>query len=300
MGRSLHFTVEGEFITQLARERLFIEKDLRSAMNLIMSCTETDQLSNEEHLALCLQILNGDAWIKGRSGEDSYGVDYREDIDENPTDLGNIVQLLFDMKEENERLQKENNDLLYKFSMACGELSEIQLDKINAEWYNEYDEPMFSDRAVPEWRKTENQFGNVNMDSMLAGFLEQCRREDEAEKEGKTLDDYGWLSPDGEFFPVDFAEHAKWAQEWLNEHYPFRDHPKLYWMTDDNGTRHHIVNGDVLIYSLGWVLLDNPYRGPATPKKDPKRNFTSGQKEFLYDYYIERGRMEEANKLYED
>ena len=300
MGRSLHFVIEGEYITQLAREKLFIDKDLGAAMRLIMSCTETNQLSDEEHLALCLQILNGDAWIKGRSDDESYEVDYREDIDENPTDLGNIVQLLLDMKEENEQLRKENNSLLYKFSMACEEMSEIQLDKINAEWYNEYDEPMFSDRAVQEWRKLDNRTGDMGMSSLLAGFMDQCRREDEAEKEGKTLDDYGWLAPDGEFFPVDYAEHSKWAQEWLNEHYPFRDHPELYWMTDDNGTRHHIVNGDVLIYSLGWVLLDNPYRGPATPKKDPKRNFTSGQKEFLYDYYIKRGRVEEANRLYGD
>ena len=300
----LHFTVEGDFITQIGREKLYMEKDMGAAMRIIMSGTETDQLSHDERLMLCLQILNGDANITGSTADGSYGVEVRDDIDEKPTELENIVQLVADMKEQMENLEKENHQLAVKFSMACEKLSEFKLDDLNAEYYNEYGEPMFSDRAVPSWRRMENQLASIDTSSlysgnaMLSSYMEQAKRVQENPEEAE--DDYGWLSPEGECFPVEWGKHSEWAMDWLNEHKPFREFHKLYWMVDDNGVRHHICNGDVLIHSLGWVLMDNPWQGLARATKSPKRDYTKAQKEFLYDYYIKRGRTEDANKLYED
>ena len=50
----------------------------------------------------------------------------------------------------------------------------------------------------------------------------------------------------------------------------------------------------------GWVLLHNPGMGIATPTKNPAREFTKAQKEFLYDYYMERNRENEANAIWEE
>lgn len=45
--------------------------------------------------------------------------------------------------------------------------------------------------------------------------------------------------------------------------------------------------GDWLV-ERGWVLLHNPRRGIAFPTKNPVKEYTKAQKEFLYDYYMER------------
>lgn len=300
MSETVHFSIDGGFVTDLAREKLFMEKDLGAAIRLLQSVTMTDQLSQEEHLMLCLQILNGDAWIKGTSGTDSYGVDFRDDIDESPTDLSDIIQLVLDMKEENDRLEKENHDLQLKFAMACEKLPEYKLDDLNTEWYTAYDEPMFADREIPSWKRINVSYIDDSENKMLGAFLEQRKREDEAEAKGEPFEEYGWLAPDGEFFPVPFGGHSGWAREWLEENKPFRDNPALYYMVDDNGTKHHIVCNDVMIYSLGWVLLENPWQGPAKVTRDLKRDYTKEQKEFLFDYFTKRGRDEEASRLYED
>lgn len=295
----LNFTVEGSFITNLSREKLFINRDLAGAIRLLRSSLISDKISPDEQLMVCLQVLNGDADITGNTADGTYGVEYREDIDENPTQLSAITQMVSDMADEIRRLKEENHDLLQKFGFIAGHLENWALTDVNADYYNEYDEPLFADMEIPEWKKKENQDEKAN--DMLESFLSQRRLEDAAEEDGrKPVCHYGWLEPDGTWHPVEWGNHSGWAREYLNEHYSFKDHPKLYWYTDDNGVRHHIVNGDVLIYSLGWILMDNPYQGLARMTKDPRREMTKEQKDFLFDYYMERGREEEANRLFED
>lgn len=50
----------------------------------------------------------------------------------------------------------------------------------------------------------------------------------------------------------------------------------------------------------GWVLLHNPQQGIAIPTRDITREYTKAQKEFLYDYYMERDCKEEANAIWQD
>ena len=154
--------------------------------------------------------------------------------------------------------------------------------------------------TIPEWKKEKNQPSGV-MSDMLSSFLAQRKREEEMEEnEEEPVCDYGWLEPNGTWHPVKWGYHSSWAKEYLDEHYPFKDCASLYWHVDDNGVRHHIVNGDVLIYSLGWILLDNPYQGLARVTRNTSKDMTKDQKDFLFTYYLERGRNEEANKLFED
>lgn len=113
-----------------------------------------------------------------------------------------------------------------------------------------------------------------------------------------TTEDYGWLEPDGTFHEVEWGLHQQWASDYLNENYPYKDNRDLHWRVDENGKKHHMCDGDVLIYKLHWILLDSPCQGLAYPTTDPAREMTKAQKEFLYDYYMERGRNKEANALY--
>lgn len=295
----LHFTIEGEFITNLAREKLFINKDMAGAIRLLRSSLMSDELNSDEQLILCLQILHGAAFIEGRSDSDDYGVTYREDIDEHPTDLSTISALISDMAAEIEQLKKKLYNKQTKFSYLADHLEDYELRNINADYYNETGEYMFSDIKIPNWMKAKNQ--NTGMSDMLESYLTRRNYEKTAIDNGEELEyDYGWLEPDGTWHPVEWGGHSKWAGEWLEEHMPFKDHPKIYWHIDKNGNRRHITNGDVLVYSLGWILMDSPYQGVAKPTKDPGRNITKAQKEFLYDYYVKRGRNDDANKLYEE
>ena len=242
----LHFTVEGEFITNMAREKLFVNKDLAGAIRLLRSALCSDEISSDEQLMICLQILHGAMSITGNSDSEDYGLVVRDDIEERPTDLSSIAQLITDMAAENESLKEQNRELLWKMSFLTEQIPEYKLQQINTEYYETTGTSMFSEMRIPSWQTRQN-----SMDDMLDSFLKQRHRE---EKEASVCD-YGWLEPDGTWHPVEWAHHSEWAGNWLNEHMPF---------------------------------------------KDPARNMTKAQKEFLYDYYLERERNEEANALYED
>lgn len=289
--KQLHFSIAGEFITNVAREKLFVDKDLGAAIKILRGATLCDKLSSDEQLMVVLQILHGAASIVGTSGEEDYGLEVREDIEERPTDLSSISQLIKDLDLENKRLRKENQALSEKFCFLAEHMSDYKLRDLNTAYYRETGEPMFSDMDVDR----------APMNNLLKSFLAQRRREEKAAIESdEEVCDYGWLEPDGTWHPVEWGEHYKWASEWLKENKPYKEFPHLYWRTDVQEKRHHIDGGDVLIYSLGWVLLDSPHQGLAQMTRDTAKELTKSQKEFLFDYFMERDRMEEANKLYKD
>lgn len=97
-----------------------------------------------------------------------------------------------------------------------------------------------------------------------------------------------------------WAHHEGWAQDWLKEHMPFKDNPELYIRKDPDGRQRILTSKDVLVYKLGWVLMSNSYQGLPEMTRDPQRNLTKAQKEFLYGYFTKQGRHEEARMLYED
>ena len=67
------------------------------------------------------------------------------------------------------------------------------------------------------------------------------------------------------------------------------------WLEPDG--KFHAVEWGV---KRGWVLLHNPAQGVAFTTKDPTKPYTKAQKEFLYDYYIERNCEKEANDIWKE
>lgn len=80
---------------------------------------------------------------------------------------------------------------------------------------------------------------------------------------------------------------------------PFKSNPSIYWWTDSEGDRHRITDRDVLIRSLNWILLDNPYQGLAQIRRDLSKRMTTKQREFLHEYFTKRDRIEDVNALNE-
>lgn len=58
-------------------------------------------------------------------------------------------------------------------------------------------------------------------------------------------------------------------------------------------------SGDALV-DRGWILLHNPSQGIAYPTESENHVRTKAQKEFLYDYYIERKCYSEANEIWKE
>lgn len=118
--------------------------------------------------------------------------------------------------------------------------------------------------------------------ALLNGFLQQAN----LEREGFT-DNYGWLAPDGSFTPVEWGEHQGWA---------FRKAKELGYVTT---ARDFSKGGDILT-EHGWVLLHNPGLGIATVTRNEGRRLTKAQREFLFDYYTDRGLNDMAKEYLEE
>ena len=118
------------------------------------------------------------------------------------------------------------------------------------------------------------------------------------DEENHTTEDYGWLEPDGTFHGAEWGEHQEWAQNYMNEKLPEEAMDRdIDLQTKCNVGL--IGAGDWLV-ERGWVLLHNPSRGIAFPTKNPVKEYTKAQKEFLYDYYMERDCKKEANAIWKE
>lgn len=104
--------------------------------------------------------------------------------------------------------------------------------------------------------------------------------------------EYGWLAPDGVFYPVEFGNHQLWASEYL-----------LHLYENDKITYKEIIlsgnqnAGDKLI-NQGWILIHNPSNTLIKVTRNESKTITKSQQEFLYDFYIKHGDPEKANELY--
>lgn len=100
---------------------------------------------------------------------------------------------------------------------------------------------------------------------------------------------YGFISPDGEFHPVKWAEHERFAGDYIREHDGWE---ATLENIGDTGT-------DYLVLRKGWLLLHNPRQGkPFLTCGD--KPMTKAQREALFDYYTKYGMKEEANALYKE
>lgn len=117
-------------------------------------------------------------------------------------------------------------------------------------------------------------------------------KEEEIEYTEKTETEYGWLSPDGRFYNVEFGNHQAWASEYLLHLY--RENKISYAEATIKANQNA---GDILT-DMGWILIHNPSKTLIKVTRNESKTITKSQKEFLYNFYIEHGEVEKANELY--
>lgn len=112
------------------------------------------------------------------------------------------------------------------------------------------------------------------------------------QEEDSESTDYGWLSPKGEFYPVEFGKHQAWSADYLLSLY--RDGKISY-----DKAKISSENASDLLIESGWILIHNPSRNRIEISKNESKTETKPQKEFLYEFFYKHGMQERANKLYE-
>lgn len=273
--KEVTFNIEGKFITQLAREWMFYEgREFEKVMDLLLSCMCGTNQSEKTLRRLAEDVLLGRAELSGNTAE------------------GTFCLTTYNADEQTDVAEQFN--IFRRYSEAIRKIKETEEEKEKyREWYE------IAMNYVPEYlknevrRRTDQPIESRYGSDILYGFIERTMDEKE-----HSTEDYGWLEPDGTFHEVEWGVHQEWAQNYMDEKFPEEAmNGDINLQTKCNVGL--IGAGDWLV-ERGWVLLHNPSQGIAFPTKNPMKRYTKAQKEFLYDYYMERGKEKEANAIYGD
>lgn len=268
--RTLTFRIDGEFVTRLAREQFHYEGRMEYAKELLASCMVSDQITENDRNAMIINILDGRAELRGVYPDGDFGFHYLEEADKR----WSMEKTFAKMKQEAQQAKEQLEDLQEKYFFVCESLDEWERRKLQREFKEEFEKVLFED-IVAETTST----GSALLDS----FLKRMQSE--------TDDDYGWLEPNGEFHAVEWGDHQKWAYEWLEENLSEEEFEEF-------DIKYTLCEAGDELTKRGWILLHNPSQGIAFPTRDESREMTKAQKEFLYDYYIERNCQKEANEIW--
>ena len=281
--KALSFSIEGGFVTNLAREWLFDGK-FQKAVDLLDSCTQSDGLTEAEHAHLVWKILDGTCDIVGTYPGEDYG------IEERPEQGGNLEKAFAQLREKRDILEasldQRNEQFAYVIEFLQNEFP-CTLKAQAEQFQKDYGYPLLGSEALSSGEPEET---TLDLHPLLTEFLEVQKSE---------APEYGWLEPNGTFHPVPWGEHEKWALDYVEEHYPEEMFAEYYTHIFPNMGKRSIGGGDILTYKLGWLCIDSPAQGRGRPRTIGKP-MTKAQKEFLYDYYMKRKRYQEAKELYEE
>lgn len=117
----------------------------------------------------------------------------------------------------------------------------------------------------------------------------------EEEEKMQKYDNFGYVAPDGTFFPSDFGTHE--AKAWAiikagGFKNSFNDWKRT--SVDASG-----LARDFLINEKGYCLIHNPLMdGGYIVSQSPSKNLTKEQRETLYDYFTENGDSYLANAMF--
>lgn len=103
--RMLTMRVEGEAITQIAREQCYYSRKFDSAMNILIASLQNEELEEGEIAGIALSILDGRAEIKGTYPDGDYRLEYLEAQDEK-WKLGNLIDKIARELEQQKRINK--------------------------------------------------------------------------------------------------------------------------------------------------------------------------------------------------
>lgn len=274
---SLSFNIQGEFVTRIAREWFYYEnKPYETVEELLLSCMCGTDISTEELKRMAQEIILGRAEFKGWSADNSF-----EYVTLNNCAELNIFTEYIKLAQKNKELNKEVETITNRFLNLCDAINDISYgDRTEAlqQIENNEDKKMLAD-MLREFGACKISYSPMTGYSILDDYLEAS----------KTDNNYGWLSPTGEFFPVPWCSHQEWADKKIRKLGLHEEYKK--W-SDDNTFS---MWGDFLC-EKGWILLHNPAQGTAKVTRNENKQITKAQSEFLFCYYTDRGKHDLAKE----
>lgn len=282
--RSLHFNTTGEFVTNHARTLFYQEgrpyEEVEDFLLACMSGTDTPLTMLKKYAKM---VLMGEARFDGSTADGSYCLTILDDPEEGFDIFGHcekLKQKLSDVQAREEKAEK----CLQNLRDALVAITDEAYEDV-AEYLTGQTGDLFTLKKLLlnqgnlglELCTTKVETGNSLVDS----YLQQAKIEKEFE------DNYGWLSPAGDFYPVDWGGHQVWAERKACELGILPKQP----LSGDGG--------DILV-THGWVLLHNPSMGVAMVTRNEAKPLTKKQREFLFGYYTDRGLSEEAEKYLQE
>lgn len=258
--KRLSFVVTGEFITKIARQWLWLEgKPWSTVEKFLLDCMCGTDKTREELVELATKVVIGRAKFIGNTGDGSYTM-----VEDDHDLAGKYID---QWNKEVMNLKKELREIEDKYYTLTNYLIDTGKGHLLA--------------------KAGVQEGIDGEDGAEADMLNDYLIQRELEREGHK-DNYGWLDPMGNFYPVKFADHQSWAWKKAKE-LGFVKRGEL------NTGR----SGDLLI-DHGWALLHNPGLGVAFVTSSETKPLTKAQKEFLFGYYADRDLWEKAEQYLEE
>ena len=303
--RTLSFGITGEFITKVAREWFFIEDKPYSVVEeLLLSCMCGTDTPEGQLKLMAQDLLLGRAEFRGNSWDDTF----RYVTLDQPANLNLFAEFakarkkIKSLKDELDSTSGKYIALLDALRMWYdGDLADavesiedqdakdliIDLMALHDQVLLEYSPGYGRTVKFPD-TEDEVVVRKTTGEPILDSYMAQQHIEE------KHKDNYGWLEPDGTFHPVPWCDHQEFASEvirergWWDEFDRWDDDTSIY------------CNGDFLTRVKGWVLLHNPGRGVAFVTRDEGKRLTKAQREFLFNYYFDRGEKAKAAEYLED
>lgn len=130
------------------------------------------------------------------------------------------------------------------------------------------------------------------------GYTESREKVEESNPQIKDFEykeEFGWLSPTGEFTPGDWGSHELEAEKIIKSKGFYDDYEEWQMLPET-------LTGDARDYLSevkGYVLIHNPSMDGGYIVTNTKP-FTKRQREFLYDYFAAIGNMMRANQYIQE
>ena len=274
--KQLTFDVQGEFITQWTREAFYSgEKSFEKIMETLILCMVNEAVPEAQTRRYAEDILLGRAALKGSTAAGTYHLEtYEPGEEEQMPQSMNIWKEV----ERRKKAEKDLRRMIERWDVAMDHISESTQREIRKELEEETEEDRQQD--------------------ILDSYIQRMK-----DGEEHPTADYGWLEPNGTFHAVEWGDHQEWANNYLEENQT--EEERFNAMLEINVSGMAKCSTDIIgaadyLVRRGWVLLHNPSQGIAIPTRNVSREYTKAQKEFLYDYYMERDCKKEANEVWEE
>lgn len=132
------------------------------------------------------------------------------------------------------------------------------------------------------------------IDKIIDELQEQTVKQTPKKETKLKYEDYGWLSPDGKYYDSGWATHQDKASDLLTELELTKE------FLEARRSEYNLTAGDYLCKYKNFVLIDSPSQGIPYPRIMEGKRLTKAQREFLYDFYMERNLVSLAYKYFNE